>query len=183
MSGQDLAQVSKKGNFPLSRPKKCLNFLVYLLYSSMLNTHKLNLNLRLRNLFQPNFVKFFARTSTQTSTRPQVFVRTAPRLSSFSPSFLSSQDLGFRGKKSNFCPARGLGSKGIFRGPAEALPSSLGDSVGSPVSDGASTQIGDAAAVTPVLHTSPHAATDASTDVPTYPPAHSETRSQFKTRL
>ncbi|KAJ6574028.1 hypothetical protein B0H10DRAFT_2347097 [Mycena sp. CBHHK59/15] len=27
LSGQDLAQASKKGNFPLSRPQKCLNFL------------------------------------------------------------------------------------------------------------------------------------------------------------
>jgi hypothetical protein len=59
----------------------------------------------------------FTRTSNQTSTRPQVFVRTGPRLCGLTPQFLSGQNLGFRPEKSKFCPVQALGSKGIVRGP------------------------------------------------------------------
>ncbi len=40
-----------------------------------------------------------------------------PRFAGLDPPFLSGQNLGFQAEKSNFCPARGLGSKGIIRGP------------------------------------------------------------------
>jgi hypothetical protein len=50
---------------------------------------------------------------------PKFFVRTGPRLSGLKPQFLSGQNLGFRAKMSNFCPAPALGFKGIVRGPVQ----------------------------------------------------------------
>ncbi|KAJ6574124.1 hypothetical protein B0H19DRAFT_1063122 [Mycena capillaripes] len=53
----------------------------------------------------------------QNGAPARLFVRTGPRYSAVKASFLSDQNLGFKAKIPNFCPARGLGCQEINRGP------------------------------------------------------------------